>query len=108
MAPEVAQISKIWARCNEGRIRNQHRNFIVCDCSIHTVWGIAHAGGRSGILLYLLRTVDCSKSAVAESLGQKVVLSFNGYWEKGQSNLWLNPSMLPILGSMGIQLGTCK
>jgi hypothetical protein len=28
--------------------------------------------------------------------------------EKGQSTLWLNPSILPILGSMGIQLGTCK
>jgi len=42
------------------------------------------------------------------SLGQKVVLSFNGYWRKGQSNLWLNPRMLPSLGSVGIQLGTCK
>jgi len=28
--------------------------------------------------------------------------------EKGQSNLWLNPRMLPSLGSVGIQLGTCK
>jgi len=27
---------------------------------------------------------------------------------KGQSNLWLNPRMLPSLGSVGIQLGTCK
>ncbi len=26
--------------------------------------------------------VDCSKGAVAVSLGQKVVLSFNGYWGK--------------------------
>jgi len=26
--------------------------------------------------------VDCSKGAVAWSLGQKVVLSFNGYWGK--------------------------
>jgi hypothetical protein len=44
------------------------------------------------------------------SLGQTVVLSlsFNGYLEKGQSILWLNPSMLPKLGNMGIQLGTCK
>ena len=43
------------------------------------------------------------------SLVQKVVLSFNGYWGgKGQSNLWLNPRRLPILGSVGIQLGTCK
>ena len=24
--------------------------------------------------------------------------------EKGQSTLWLNPRMLPILGSVGIQL----
>ena len=28
--------------------------------------------------------------------------------EKGQSNLWLNPRMLPSLGSVGIQLGTCN
>jgi hypothetical protein len=28
--------------------------------------------------------------------------------EKGQSNLWLNPRMLPCVGSVGIQLGTCK
>jgi len=28
--------------------------------------------------------------------------------EKGQSTLWLNPRMLPSLGSVGIQLGTCK
>jgi hypothetical protein len=28
--------------------------------------------------------------------------------EKGQSILWLNPSMLPILGNVGIQLGTLK
>ena len=27
---------------------------------------------------------------------------------KGQSNLWLHPTMVPSLGSMGIQLGTCK
>ena len=27
-------------------------------------------------------TVDCSKGAIAVSLGQKVVLSFNGYWGK--------------------------
>jgi hypothetical protein len=26
--------------------------------------------------------VDCSKGAIAVSLGQKVVLSFNGYWGK--------------------------
>jgi hypothetical protein len=26
--------------------------------------------------------VDCSKGAIAMSLGQKVVLSFNGYWGK--------------------------
>ena len=52
--------------------------------------------------------VDCFKGALAWSLGQKVVLSFNGYWEKGPSNLWLNPRILPILGSVGIQLGTCK
>ena len=26
--------------------------------------------------------VDCSKGALARSLGQKVVLSFNGYWGK--------------------------
>jgi hypothetical protein len=33
-------------------------------------------------LLYSLRTVDCSKGTIAESLGQKVVLSFIGYWGK--------------------------
>jgi hypothetical protein len=60
------------------------------------------------LIIFFLLTVDCSKGALAQSLGQKVVLSFNGYWEKGQSNLWLNPRMLPILGSVGIQLGTCK
>jgi hypothetical protein len=27
---------------------------------------------------------------------------------KGQSILWLNPSMLPISGNVGIQLGTLK
>jgi hypothetical protein len=53
-------------------------------------------------------SVDCSKGSIAMSLVQKVVLSFNGYGEKGQSNLWLNPRMLPSLGSVGIQLGTCK
>jgi hypothetical protein len=44
--------------------------------------GIPCTGGRSDCLLYLLRTVDCSKGALAVSLGQKVVLSFNGYWGK--------------------------
>ena len=44
--------------------------------------GIARTGGRSDCLLYSLRTVDCSKGALAVSLGQKVVLSFNGYWGK--------------------------
>ena len=52
--------------------------------------------------------VDCSKSAIAVSLGQKVVLALMAIGEKGQSNLWLNPRMLPSLGSVGIQLGTCK
>ncbi len=28
--------------------------------------------------------------------------------EKDQSNLWLTQRMLPSLGSIGIQLGTCK
>jgi hypothetical protein len=37
----------------------------MCNCSIHTVKKIAHAGGDL-VLLYLLRTVDCSKSAVAD------------------------------------------
>ena len=41
-------------------------------------------------------------------VGQKVVLSFNGYWEKGQSILWLNSMSLPSLGSVGIQLDTGK
>jgi hypothetical protein len=44
--------------------------------------GIARTGGRSDYLLYSQRNVDCSKGAVAWSLGQKVVLSFNGYWGK--------------------------
>jgi hypothetical protein len=44
--------------------------------------GIARTGGRSDCLLYSLRTDDCSKGALAVSLGQKVVLSFNGYWGK--------------------------
>jgi len=35
-------------------------------------------------------------------------LAFMAIGEKGQSNLWLNPRMLPSLGSVGIQLGTCK
>ena len=56
-----------------------------------------------------LAAVDCSKGALGWSLGQKVVLSFNGYWgKKGQSILWLNPRMLPSLGSVGIQLDTRK
>jgi hypothetical protein len=39
----------------------------------------------------------------------KVVLSNHGYVkEKGQRSLWLNPKALPILGNVGIQLGTCK
>ena len=58
--------------------------------------------------MYLLRTADCSKCAIAVSFGQKVVLSFNDYWGKGKSNLWLNLRMLPSLGSVVIQLGTCK
>jgi hypothetical protein len=29
-----------------------------------------------------IMVVDCSKGAIAVSLGQKVVLSFNGYWGK--------------------------
>ncbi len=52
--------------------------------------------------------VDCSKGSIAMSLVQKVVLSFNGYWEKGQSILWLNLMSLPSLGSVGIQLDTGK
>ena len=31
---------------------------------------------------WIYRCVDCSKGALAVSLGQHVVLSFNGYWEK--------------------------
>jgi hypothetical protein len=42
------------------------------------------------------------------SIGQKVVLSVNGYWGKGQSILCLNPSMLPILGNVGIPLCTLE
>ncbi len=44
--------------------------------------GIARTGGQSDCLLYSLRTVDCFKGSLAASLGQKVVLSFNGYWAK--------------------------
>jgi hypothetical protein len=67
MAPEFAQISKIWAWRNRWQILNKCRNFIVCDRSSYTVGGIAQtAGGQSGSLLYLLRTVDCSKSGVAD------------------------------------------
>jgi len=44
--------------------------------------GITHTGGQSDCLLYSLRTVDCCKGSLAVSLGQKAVLSFNGYWGK--------------------------
>jgi hypothetical protein len=44
--------------------------------------GIPCTGGRFDCLLSSLRTVDCSKGAIAVSLVQKVVLSFNGYWGK--------------------------
>ncbi len=52
--------------------------------------------------------VDCSKGALAWSLGQKVVLSLMAIGGKGQSILWLNPLSLPSLGSVGIQLDTGK
>ena len=49
----------------------------------------ATTGGKHGHLLIVdggrrgdLPNVDCSKGAVAWSLEQKVVLSFNGYWGK--------------------------
>jgi hypothetical protein len=39
----------------------------------------------------------------------KVHLGNYGYAEeKGQRSLWLNPKALPILGNVGIKLGTCK
>ena len=44
------------------------------------------------------------------SLGKMVVLvALMAIRGKGQSNLWLNPMMLPSLDSVKIQLGTpCK
>ncbi len=37
--------------------------------------------GRLRVMMVVV-AVDCSKGAIAMSLGQKVVLSFNGYWGK--------------------------
>jgi len=41
--------------------------------------GVANLHGQTFLEL---QAVDCSKGAIAVSLGQKVVLSFNGYWGK--------------------------
>ena len=60
-------------------------------------WDRMHRG-QFDCLLYSLKTVDCSKGALAWSYGQKVVLDLMAIGEKGESNLWLNPRMLPILG----------
>jgi hypothetical protein len=46
---------------------------------------------------------DYSKSAVAD---RRLFLALMAIGKKGRSTLWLNPSMLPSLGSVGIQLGT--
>jgi hypothetical protein len=42
------------------------------------------------------------------SLNKRLFLALMAIGEKGQIILWLNLSMLPILGNVGIQLGTLK
>ena len=72
--------SFIWEdqrRCHMLNRRDRSWCIILCVPSVS-----ACIFDRSNFLLYSLRTVDCSKGAIAVSLGQKVVLSFNGYWGK--------------------------
>ncbi len=80
VAPEVAQICEIWAWRDSWRIRYERRYLIVCDYSIHT-----GDRTRKGAILSFVRyelLIALKTRHGHELRGQKIVLSFNGYWGK--------------------------
>jgi len=85
------------------------RLFRPCSQRLVNQWLVREVIERTPLILstcWLI--VDCSKGSIAMSLVQRLFLALMAIGEKDQSNLWLNPRMLSSLGSVGIQLGTCK